>query len=444
MIAVDPVRQAPHHASSADSVETALELFLDQCSRPCRILIALSGGGDSVGLTTALSRIHARKPASGFQFITATVDHGLRAESQTEAETAGRLAMSLGIQHTILNWAGDKPKTGLQAAAREARYGLLARHALDEGAELILTGHNLDDNIETLQMRQARTADPDAHGMAEAVLLSGRIWAARPLLGLRRETIRAYLRDQGVSWADDPSNANPVFERVRLRSAVADGSVPDFALLMRKRQARMNATAAFLATRAAVLGLKVGVVDLTGVDVADPALLDGLAALAAVLGGREHGIGLEAREALLCYLRAGEGQMTAGRVVFDRRGDRLYLQREKRGLPTMIAPAGAAVIWDSRLRIVNSGQGDLEIGVGPEGQPLIDPDLLDGLPARVRQLALSAGPFIKTYGANRPDASAFLPGCDKFLPLERLELGNVLAKLMGLPHFPTPIFRLQA
>ncbi len=66
MIAVDPVRQAPHHASSADSVETALELFLDQCSRPCRILIALSGGGDSVGLTTALSRIHARKPHRGF------------------------------------------------------------------------------------------------------------------------------------------------------------------------------------------------------------------------------------------------------------------------------------------------------------------------------------------------------------------------------------------
>ncbi len=70
----------------------------------------------------------------------------------------------------------------------------------------------------------------------------------------------------------------------------------------------MNATAAFLATRAAVLGLKVGVVDLTGVDVADPALLDGLAALAAVLGGREHGIGLEAREALLCYLRPARGK----------------------------------------------------------------------------------------------------------------------------------------
>ncbi len=54
-------------------------------------------------------------------------------------------------------------------------------------------------------MRQARTADPDAHGMAEAVLLSGRIWAARPLLGLRRETIRAYLRDQGVSGRTIPA-----------------------------------------------------------------------------------------------------------------------------------------------------------------------------------------------------------------------------------------------
>lgn len=444
MTASDPVRRAPHQASSADSVEAAIEDFLDRLSRPCRILIALSGGGDSVGLLTALSRIRARRGRIDLDLAAATVDHGLRAGSHDEAVAAGHLSAGLGVPHAILDWMGEKPRTGVQAAAREARYGLLARHALDIGAELILTGHNLDDNIETHRMRLLRNTDRDAHGMAEAVLLFGKVWAARPLLGVRREAIRDYLRRCEATWAEDPSNANPMFERARLRHAPAATPPPDFPALMSGRKARLDAAAALLRDRARVVGLKVGVVDIAGLSPIDPTLHDAVGALAAILGGREHPPGDEGRRAMARLFGQEQGQMTMGRVVFDKRGNRLYLQREKRGLPICVASPGRPVIWDDRFRIVHETDQDLLIGPGLDGAFIIDVAPFDDLPRRVRQLALATGPSFRPSGANRPEITAILPGCDKFLPLERLDLGNVLAKIMGLPHFPSPVFRQQA
>ncbi|MBB1250024.1 tRNA lysidine(34) synthetase TilS [Rhizobium sp. G21] len=284
----DPVRTAPLHASSADRVEAVLEEFLDRCGRPCRILIALSGGGDSVGLLAALSAIRARRRDASLDLIAATVDHGLRPGSQQEAIAAGRLSESLDVPHQMLAWIGDKPKTGIQAAAREARYDLLCRHALSHGADIILTGHNLDDDVETYLMRRSRNADAEGHGMAEAVLLFGRIWAARPLLALRREEIRDYLRARATPWVDDPSNGNPDFERARLRASQRQTPPPDFADLMRARRARMQAAARLLNDRAQMIGQKVAVVDLAGLAVADPAAMEAVSALAAVIGGRDH------------------------------------------------------------------------------------------------------------------------------------------------------------
>lgn len=444
MTGSDSVRPAPHLASSADSVEAVLEEFLNRCSRPSRLLVALSGGGDSVGLLTALARMRARLPEAGCDLIAATVDHGLRPGSRDEAIAAGRLSESLGIPHAVLAWTGDKPRSGVQAKAREARYQLLTRHALSRGADLVLTGHNLEDNVETHRMRLARNRDGEGHGMADAVLLFGKMWAARPLLGLRREVIRDYLRRQGVCWAEDPSNDNPIFERVRLRLERQALEAPDFAALTHRRSARFRAAAKLLESRAAVIGLKVGVVELADLSSDHPALLDAVLALAALLGGREHMLGQEGGQALRRFLAAGAGQLTIGRCVFDRRGDRLYLQRERRGLPAVSAAPGEAALWDNRLRITNIGGSRITVGADSAGDLLVDADLFDPLPARVRQLALSTGPVVTPKGAKSPEIEPFLPGCDRFLPLERLELGNVLANLMGLPHFPTPIFRHQA
>jgi tRNA(Ile)-lysidine synthase len=424
-------------------VEAVLEEFLDRCGRPCRILIALSGGGDSVGLLTALKALHARRGDRGLDLIAATVDHGLRSGSREEAIAAGRLSESLEVPHEILPWTGDKPNTGIQAAAREARYDLLCRHALSKSADIILTGHNLDDNVETYLMRRSRNAGIDGSGMAEAVLLFGKIWAARPLLALGRGEIRDYLRARATPWVDDPSNANPAFERVRLRMSEGRAPRPDFAELMRRRRARMQAAAHVLNDRAEIIGQKVAVMDLSGLAVADPAALDAIAALAAVIGGRDHPPGADGRKAIGRLLSEEHGQMTLVRVTFDKRGDRLYLQRESRNLPAIAVAPGATAIWDNRLHILNRSAGEISIGAA-DGEPLIDAATFDRLPARVRQLALRTGPLCHMRDRMPPQMSVFLPGYDEFLPLERLDLGNVLAKLMGLPHFPLPIFRHPA
>ena len=90
------------------------------------------------------------------KLVAVTVDHGLRKESKREAKAVETLAHKLGIEHRTLQWTGRKPKTGLQEAARLARYRLLAEVAKEVGADHVLTAHTLDDQAETVLFRMAR------------------------------------------------------------------------------------------------------------------------------------------------------------------------------------------------------------------------------------------------------------------------------------------------
>ena len=142
--------------------------------------LAVSGGGDSLALL-----LLARAALPG-RVKAATVDHGLRPDSAAEARRAGEFCAALGIPHTIRRWEGEKPVAGLQAAAREARYRLLAEAADDADCSLVMTGHTLDDQAETVAMRRERGAGRGLSGIAPATLHDKRIWFVRPLIGQRR------------------------------------------------------------------------------------------------------------------------------------------------------------------------------------------------------------------------------------------------------------------
>lgn len=192
---------------------------------PGRIGVALSGGSDSTALLVLL---HDWAVARGITLAAATVDHGLRPEAAAEARLAAEVCAGLGVPHQILRWTGWQGQGNLQAAAREARFGLLADWGRAIGLGAIALGHTLDDQAETLLMRLVRGSGVDGlSGMAPRSRMAGAIWL-RPLLGLRRFDLRQILMARGLGWCDDPTNDDPGYDRVRIRKVmVALGLEPE-------------------------------------------------------------------------------------------------------------------------------------------------------------------------------------------------------------------------
>jgi tRNA(Ile)-lysidine synthase len=180
------------------------------------ILIAVSGGPDSIALMGLLARWCAQDAAKPPLHV-ATVDHGLRRESASEAQMVGVQAAKLGLSHRVLTWEGAKPATGIQEAARMARYGLLAGEARRVGAQIIATAHTQDDQAETVLMRFLRGSGPAGlAGMARLARRGGLLhW--RPLLAVPKLRLIATCDAMGLPFINDPSNADQAYARVRLR-----------------------------------------------------------------------------------------------------------------------------------------------------------------------------------------------------------------------------------
>ena len=190
-------------------------------ARASAIVLAVSGGPDSTALLFLAARWRSAL-REGPRLLAITIDHRLRPESAAEASAVSVLARRLGVPHRTLRWEGAKPTTGLQEAARHARYRLLAESAVRMKAEHILTAHTLDDQAETMLMRLTRGSGVSGLcGMTRlAPVPAGQhagIVLVRPLLDIPKARLVATLQRAGIAFADDPSNRDPRFTRARLR-----------------------------------------------------------------------------------------------------------------------------------------------------------------------------------------------------------------------------------
>jgi tRNA(Ile)-lysidine synthase len=259
----------PDDDHSPISASDAKRLFADWKAVPA-IVLAVSGGPDSVALMWLAARWR-RGLSRGPRLVAVTVDHGLRKEAAREARDVKRLARALGVEHRTMRWRGTKPKTGLPAAARIARYELLARAARACRATHVLTAHTRDDQAETLLMRLLRGSG--IAGLSAMARQSERdgFLLARPLLHLPKARLIATLSRAKIDFADDPTNRDTNFTRARLRAllpvlAAEGGDVRALARLA-SRLARVNAAVEILADGAErYLALKGSHVGLPGFD----------------------------------------------------------------------------------------------------------------------------------------------------------------------------------
>lgn len=426
----------------------AARSFVKNLHTPAHILVAISGGSDSTGLLLALHEAMAEMDRDGLRLSAVTVDHALRAESADEARKVAMLCAELGIPHVTRRWDGAKPASGLSEASRLARYRLIAEVARETRADLVVTGHTIGDQRETVAMRAARSGGSDnlgLSGMADAVLYDGRHWIMRPFLMCERQAIRDYVSSHSRGWFDDPSNENTRYERVRVRQALPVSPVRIDAETSLKRQALSETTAAFLRGHTQVLNAALVRLAGDGVDPDLPEFRHGLAALIATLGGRAYFPAASSMERVLRFLKTAErGRLTVGRVLLDRRRDGLYMFREQRNLPELDIGANDQGLWDDRFLVKNGSAFPVHVEARRASDGAEAAALFPSVPAGVAKQAMAGLPQIAAAAdepGSRADAVTVTPRLapfDLFLSRFDLELANAIANLFGRTAYPQP------
>ena len=182
--------------------------------RNARVLVACSGGGDSVALLAFLWSVRKNL---GLDLVVACADHGLRTEAARELELVRSLCRSADLDlveaRLEVRAHARTQGLGLETAARELRWSWLTSQAAANGAVAVATGHTLDDHTETVMVRLARGGGTGS--LTPLPALQGLRWS--PLIHARRTELRAYLRQLGVGWLEDASNQEPFTPRNRWR-----------------------------------------------------------------------------------------------------------------------------------------------------------------------------------------------------------------------------------
>lgn len=207
----------PSLSPAIAEIRLAVRTALADMPEGSTVIVALSGGADSLALAAATA---FEAPKLGLRAASLTVDHGLQEGSDAVASQAARAAAALGLDPLIVrvDVAGEG---GPEAAARKARYGGLRDAAADVRAAAVLLGHTLDDQAETVLLGLARGSGATSlQGMAPVREDADGVRWVRPLLGVRRETTRAFCVASALTPWDDPHNRDERYARVRVRERV--------------------------------------------------------------------------------------------------------------------------------------------------------------------------------------------------------------------------------
>lgn len=341
------------------------------------VLVALSGGGDSVAL------LHLLVEELGAANVrTLTIDHAMRDGSALDARRACDFAGEIGVEGRAifpLKWPlGVKPS---QEAARLARYRALCAHARDVGAPVIAVGHTADDQAETLLMRAANGST--WRGLAgispfafAPVWPEGRgVAVARPLLGVRREALRNYLTARNARWIEDPANTNAAYERVRVRQRLAELESGGFdplrlvalAARLRQRADQLDRAALNLIERSAAFDrdIRISFAAWSG---PSEVRFRALAVLIAAAAGASRELPLADVEEIEPRIMSREHRgSTHSGVVFEPAKDGVVLRREPAAilgrtggaaaLPPLDLVAGVEAIWDGRYSVTSQVSG---------------------------------------------------------------------------------------
>ena len=175
-----------------------------------KMAVAVSGGVDSMCLLYWLHDI-------GADIVCLHVNHKLRAEADIETEYVADTCKKLNIPCKIFYWDGEKPEKGLEAAAREARYKMMADYCHENNIEYLVTAHQSDDQIETFLMNLSRGSG--LYGLAAMLPESTRngLKILRPLLNVSREEIKKYCEDNNIKYFVDSMNSDEHYTRVKIR-----------------------------------------------------------------------------------------------------------------------------------------------------------------------------------------------------------------------------------
>ncbi|KEG21418.1 tRNA lysidine(34) synthetase [Bartonella bacilliformis] len=489
-------------------VKLAKNVFKESDFVQCqKLILAVSGGSDSLALlfllrdyfktwSAADETVSSRSLSSENipikkvppEIIVVTVDHQLRAESALEAENVAALCRAHHIKHVIVRWEGEKPKTNIAQQARIARYDLLFKEAKKQGATLIMTGHTLNDQVETYHMRRQRLhkgaviaepegeddtkqeadikqkigekkkvkpeigVQPEVHpergedaqpktefalnvvpqeepkapkkaekavgsgvyqeftsenveqslsgydrnslsscdgesvshqreesdlfyerGLAcipREALLRGKVRLIRPLLGVKRKTLRAYLSLQGTSWIDDPTNEDRKFERVRVRHSLHQQKLADIAkkvnhaAVQRRKQAQDIADLilaldicveyghCFIGKPASFLQQHVNFPFVVGLFVV-------------LMGGNPYLLSSQKVAALgrkLSLQHPEKQRFTLSGSVIEYNHKGIVCWREARNIKEEILFPGQSLLWDGRYQIINHDEEVIRVG----------------------------------------------------------------------------------